>query len=70
MTLREWIVELRPFARWIDDRAAAEISAVTSSDLDAYLMHVRPSDPLKNVHPARFRRTLAYFIVRRPRGLI
>jgi integrase len=29
-----------------------------------------PPDPLKNIHPARFRRTLAYFIVRRPRGLI
>jgi hypothetical protein len=44
VTLREWIVELRPFARWIDDRAAAEISAVTSADLDAYLMHVRSLD--------------------------
>lgn len=29
-----------------------------------------PPDPLKNIHPSRLRRTLAYFIVRRPRGLI
>lgn len=29
-----------------------------------------PSDPTKHLHPSRFRRTLAHFIVRRPRGLI
>jgi integrase len=29
-----------------------------------------PPDPTKHIHPRRFRRTLAYFIVRRPRGLI
>lgn len=29
-----------------------------------------PGDPAKHIHAARFRRTLAYFIVRRPRGLI
>jgi hypothetical protein len=29
-----------------------------------------PADPTRNVHSRRFRRTLAYFIVRRPRGLI
>jgi len=29
-----------------------------------------PPDPTKHLHAARFRRTLAYFIVRRPRGLI
>jgi len=29
-----------------------------------------PPDPAKRIHAARFRRTLAYFIVRRPRGLI
>ncbi|MFF6829074.1 site-specific integrase [Streptomyces longwoodensis] len=29
-----------------------------------------PPDPVKHLHASRFRRTLAYFIVRRPRGLI
>ncbi|MEU3175273.1 MULTISPECIES: hypothetical protein [unclassified Streptomyces] len=29
-----------------------------------------PPDPIKHLHGSRFRRTLAYFIVRRPRGLI
>jgi hypothetical protein len=29
-----------------------------------------PADPTKHIHATRFRRTLAYFIVRRPRGLI
>jgi hypothetical protein len=29
-----------------------------------------PPDPTRHVHARRFRRTLAYFIVRRPRGLI
>jgi integrase len=29
-----------------------------------------PPDPVKPVHAARFRRTLAYFVVRRPGGLI
>ncbi|MEU2248524.1 integrase [Streptomyces sp. NPDC019224] len=29
-----------------------------------------PADPARRVHPSRFRRTLAYFIVRRPRGLV
>jgi hypothetical protein len=29
-----------------------------------------PPDPVKHIHPRRLRRTLAYFIVRRPRGLI
>ncbi|TDC21435.1 hypothetical protein E1265_18045 [Streptomyces sp. 8K308] len=29
-----------------------------------------PPDPAKNLHASRFRRTLAYFIVRRPRGVI
>ncbi|MFE8005952.1 hypothetical protein [Streptomyces sp. NPDC057418] len=29
-----------------------------------------PGDPIKHLHASRFRRTLAYFIVRRPRGLI
>ncbi|MFJ4582651.1 integrase SAM domain protein [Streptomyces echinatus] len=29
-----------------------------------------PPDPTKHLHGSRFRRTLAYFIVRRPRGLI
>ncbi|MDW8806858.1 hypothetical protein P1P68_19240 [Streptomyces scabiei] len=28
-----------------------------------------PPDPTKDVHAARFRRTLAYFVVRRPGGL-
>lgn len=31
---------------------------------------VIPPDPVRPVHARRFRRTLAYFIVRRPRGLI
>jgi integrase len=31
---------------------------------------VVPADPTCRIHPSRFRRTLAYFIVRRPRGLI
>ena len=29
-----------------------------------------PPDPAGTIYPSRFRRTLAYFIVRRPRGLI
>ncbi|MFI1191631.1 integrase [Streptomyces californicus] len=29
-----------------------------------------PPDPTKHLHASRFRRTLAYFIVRRPRGLV
>ncbi|MFI7235654.1 site-specific integrase [Streptomyces cyaneofuscatus] len=29
-----------------------------------------PPDPIKHLHASRFRRTLAFFIVRRPRGLI
>ncbi|WP_297701008.1 hypothetical protein [Mycobacterium sp.] len=29
-----------------------------------------PPDPSKHIHPSRFRRTLAYFVVRKPRGLI
>ncbi|MFG2235935.1 integrase [Streptomyces sp. NPDC048723] len=29
-----------------------------------------PPDPTKHLHAGRFRRTLAYFIVRRPRGLV
>jgi len=29
-----------------------------------------PQDPTKHLHGSRFRRTLAYFIVRRPRGLV
>jgi integrase len=29
-----------------------------------------PPDPAGNIHASRFRRTLAYFIVRRPRGLV
>ncbi|MET8517857.1 hypothetical protein [Streptomyces sp. NPDC005077] len=29
-----------------------------------------PPDPIKHLHASRFRRTLAYFIVRRPRGLV
>lgn len=31
---------------------------------------VIPPDPAGRIYPSRFRRTLAYFIVRRPRGLI
>jgi integrase len=31
---------------------------------------VIPPDPSKRLHGSRFRRTLAYFIVRRPRGLV
>jgi integrase len=31
---------------------------------------VVPPDPARHIHPSRFRRTLAHFIVRRPRGLI
>ncbi|MFH8583259.1 integrase [Streptomyces celluloflavus] len=31
---------------------------------------VIPPDPGRQIHPSRFRRTLAHFIVRRPRGLI
>jgi integrase len=31
---------------------------------------VVPPDPTRHIHPSRFRRSLAYFIVRRPRGLI
>jgi len=59
-------------------RAATRIAA----DLNAFLTWVNehfaladggpaiPPDPTKHLHASRFRRTLAHFIVRRPRGLI
>lgn len=67
-------------------RRRAEVHARTTHymarDIDAFIDWVNrtftqvdgsapiPADPTKRLHVARFRRTLAYFIVRRPRGLI
>jgi integrase len=60
---------------------ARQTNTVTR-DLDAFVTWVNttftaqhgtvpiPADPTKHLHAARFRRTLAHFIVRRPRGLI
>jgi integrase len=60
----------------------ARTSRQMNLDIDAFITWVNtvfqasdgappiPADPLRRVHASRFRRTLAYFIVRRPRGLI
>ncbi len=44
---------------WVNDNFALEDGSLPI-----------PPDPTKHLHGSRFRRTLAYFIVRRPRGLI
>lgn len=51
--------ELQRLQNWVN-------STFTHADGKAAI----PPDPVKHLHAARFRRTLAYFIVRRPRGLI
>jgi integrase len=60
----------------------ARSSAAINRDLEDFLAWVNttfsrpdgeqpiPPDPTKHLHGSRLRRTLAYFIVRRPRGLI
>jgi hypothetical protein len=60
----------------------ARSSASINRDLEDFLARVNtsftrldgaqpiPPDPTKHLHGSRLRRTLAYFIVRRPRGLI
>lgn len=60
----------------------ARSAAMIAIDLEDFLAWVNrnfqhptgtepiPPDPTKHLHASRFRRTLAYFIVRRPRGLI
>ena len=60
----------------------ARASPQTNLDIDAFITWVNttfgrpdgslpiPPDPAKHVHASRLRRTLAYFIVRRPRGLV
>lgn len=62
--------------------AHARQTGTVTRDLDAFFAWVNatfadehgnqpiPADPTKHLHAARFRRTLAHFIVRRPRGLI
>ncbi|WP_424921737.1 site-specific integrase [Streptomyces sp. wa1] len=53
------IRELRRLQDWVN-------STFTPADGDIAI----PPDPIKHLHASRFRRTLAFFIVRRPRGLI
>lgn len=60
----------------------ARKAAPMNLDIDAFITWVNttfrapdgtppiPPDPVRHVHASRFRRSLAYFIVRRPRGLI
>ncbi len=62
--------------------ANARSGAAINKDIDDFLAWVNtafcradgalpiPPDPTKHLHATRLRRTLAYFIVRRPRGLI
>ncbi|MFC9833712.1 hypothetical protein ACFVKB_07810 [Rhodococcus sp. NPDC127530] len=51
--------DIGAFIDWINHN-------VTTSDGSVPI----PSDPTRHLHVSRFRRTLAHFIVRRPRGLI
>ncbi|MGH3533185.1 MAG: hypothetical protein ACRDR6_16790 [Pseudonocardiaceae bacterium] len=51
--------DLEQFADWVNTTFTAPGGALPI-----------PPDPAKHIHARRFRRTLAYFIVRRPRGLI
>ncbi|WP_326642294.1 hypothetical protein OG884_04105 [Streptosporangium sp. NBC_01755] len=51
--------DLEQFANWVN-------TAFAGPDGESPI----PSDPTKHIHARRFRRTLAYFIVRKPRGLI
>ncbi|GAX58587.1 integrase SAM domain protein [Streptomyces olivochromogenes] len=51
--------EMETLLSWVNTTFAAEGAAP-----------VIPPDTTKHLHGSRFRRTLAYFIVRRPRGLI
>lgn len=51
--------DLEQFITWIN-------SAFVQADGNPAI----PPDPSKHIHPSRFRRTLAHFVVRKPRGLI
>ena len=51
--------DLEQFTRWVNTTFAGSGGAAPI-----------PPDPAGHIHARRFRRTLAYFIVRRPRGLI
>ncbi|MEU2992880.1 integrase [Streptomyces sp. NPDC001758] len=51
--------DLEDFVEWIN-------GTFGSPDVEVPI----PPDPTKHLHASRFRRTLAYFIVRRPRGLV
>jgi integrase len=51
--------DLEQFADWVNATFAVAGGALPI-----------PPDPTKHIHPSRLRRTLAYFIVRKPRGLI
>lgn len=65
-----------------DPRTSARTSRALNADIDRFITWVNttfahpdgsepiPADPTKHIHAARYRRTLAYFIVRRPRGLV
>jgi integrase len=52
-------VDIEDFIAWVN-------RSFPGPDGDAAI----PPDPTGHIHASRFRRTLAYFIVRRPRGLI
>jgi integrase len=51
--------DIEQFAAWVN-----------STFINADGTPAIPPDPTKHIHPSRFRRTLAYFVVRKPRGLI
>ncbi|KXP06837.1 hypothetical protein [Tsukamurella pseudospumae] len=71
----------KPHAIRPADRNARRAQDITS-DIAAFITWINstfvrldhepviPPDPAGRIYPSRFRRTLAYFIVRRPRGLI
>ncbi|WP_242537437.1 integrase SAM domain protein [Streptomyces sp. BRB081] len=58
---RTWQInrDMEILLAWVNDTFAPEDGSLPI-----------PPDPTKHLHGSRFRRTLAYFIVRRPRGLI
>ncbi|WP_055469080.1 hypothetical protein [Streptomyces ardesiacus] len=70
-----------PHTKRPNDFNARQVESITR-DLEAFAAWVNgtfgrpdadipiPPDPTKHLHASRFRRTLAYFIVRRPRGLV
>jgi hypothetical protein len=73
---------LRPGNRLTACTDTTRTASLIAADLNAFVAWVNqqftqadghpaiPADPTKHLHAARFRRTLAYFIVRRPKGLI